>query len=292
MIGKKFKKIGIICHDAGSANIIINWIKYYKKKYIIRVDGPAKKIFERVLKKKKINHKLEKIIQNSDLIITGTSNISSLENRARMIALQKKKKVIAVLDHWVFFRERFIYQNKVLLPNEIWVTNKFAYALVKKKFKHVNVKLKKNILEKLIAKVKATKVRKIRNYLYFLEPINNSVEFVALKKFHLFLKKNNISNNISIIFKLHPREKINKYKKILNIFNKYNYKIISDIDLVQLFSWAQIILGLRSYALVLGIKTKKPLFSLLPIKNFKTTLPYKIKNLFNINKKELLYLQK
>jgi len=292
MFDKKFRKIGIVCHDAGSANIIINWIKVYKNKYLIRADGPAKKMFKRILTNKKIDHKLNDIVKNSDLIITGTSNISSLENRARMMAIKNKKKVVAVLDHWVFFKERFIYQKKILLPNEIWVTNKFAYRIAKKKFKKTKIKIKINFLEKLIGKIKFIKSNKIRNYLYFLEPINNKVEFLALRKFYFFLKKNNINKNIFIKFKLHPRENMNKYKKILNIFNNYNYVIEGDKDLIKLFSWAQIILGLRSYALVLGIKTKKPLYSLLPINNLKSTLPYKVKSLSTISKREILDLQK
>ena len=80
--------------------------------------------------------------------------------------------------------------------------------------------------------------------------------------------------------------------KFLNIFNEYNYKIIGDTDLKNLLNWSQIIFGLRSYALVLGLKLKRPVYSLLPIKNFRNILPYKIKILNKFIKKEILNIRK
>ena len=60
----------------------------------------------------------------------------------------------------------------------------------------------------------------------------------------------------------------------------------------SLFKWSQIIFGMRSYALVLGIKSKRPVYSLLPIKNTKSTIPYKIQTINKINQKLLLNKKK
>ena len=291
MFGRKIKKIGVVCNDAGSANIIVNWVKLYNYKYFIKAQGPAKKIFKRILPKVYLDTSLTNLIKKSEIIITGTSNISTLENRARVLSIKNKKKVVAVMDHWVLYKEGLLYKNKVILPDEIWVTNKNSLIKAKKIFKRATIRQKKNLLESSIQKIKKNKKKITRNYLYFLEPINNIIEFLALKKFLLFLLKNKINKKINIIFKLHPREKAAKYKKILKIFDEFNYEIIEDVDLKSLFSWSQVIFGMRSYALVLGLKSKRPVFSLLPILKFKTTLPYKIKTIDQISNKYLKILK-
>lgn len=291
MFEKKIKKVGIVCNDAGPANLIVQWMRYYKYEYILRAQGAAKKIFERTLPNLSTNNSLKNVIKNSEVVITGTSNISTIENRARILARQNKKRVIAVMAHWVMYKEGFIYKGKIILPDEVWVVNKKSLLIAKKLFKNILIRKKKNLLESLMQGIKKDKKQKIRNFLYFLEPINESVEFLALKKFFLFLKKNNLTKNINITFKLHPREKAAKYKKFLKMFDEFNYKIIDDVDLKTLFSWSQVIFGMRSYALILGLKSKRPVFSLLPIQKFKTTLPYKIKTIDEISHKYLTILK-
>jgi hypothetical protein len=291
MFGKNIKNVVIVCNDAGAANLIAPWVKFYKYNYFFKLKGAAKKVFKRYLPNIYTNTSLQKIIKNSDIVITGTSTISNVENQARLIAIKNKKKVVAVMDHWVLYKESLIYKNKLYLPNEIWVTNKFAYHKAKKEFKKTVIKRKINFFEKSIKKIKKNK-NKIKNYLYFLEPINNSIEFIALKNFFSFLNKLKIKKKINIKFKLHPRENIKKYKKFLKLFNQYNYKIIKDHDLRNLLEWSNIIFGLRSYALVLGLLAKRPVYSLLPIKNFRNTIPYKIKMLNKISKKQISIIKK
>jgi len=292
MFGKKIKKVGIVCNDAGSANIIVNWVKFYNYKYFIKVQGPAKKIFKRILPNLYLNTSLTNLVNKSEIIITGTSNISSLENRARVLSIKNKKKVVAVMDHWVLYKEGLVYKNKLILPDEVWVTNKNSFIKAKKIFKKTKIKQKKNLLEKSIQNIKKNKKKNFRNYLYFLEPINNLIEFLALKKFLFFLLKNQINKKINIIFKLHPRENISKYKSFLKIFSEFNYKIIDDVDLKSLISWSQIIFGMSSYALVLGFKSKRAVYSLLPIKKFKSTLPYKITEIDKITHKQISIIKK
>ena len=61
-----------------------------------------------------------------------------------LLAKNKNKKLIAYLDHWVNYRERFIYKKKIIQPNEIWVSDHFALNAAKKIFKKIPIKLKKN----------------------------------------------------------------------------------------------------------------------------------------------------
>ena len=101
MFGKINKTVGIVCNDAGSANIIIHWVINYNYNYLIKVSGPAKQIFREMLPNKKINYDLIKLIKKSDIIISGTSAKSNIDHKARLLSKKNGKKVIGLLDHWV-----------------------------------------------------------------------------------------------------------------------------------------------------------------------------------------------
>ena len=62
---------------------------------------------------------------------TGTS--SDYEKKAMLLARKYNKKVITYLDHWVEYRERFMIRNKIFRPDEIWVSDKYAFKIAKKK---------------------------------------------------------------------------------------------------------------------------------------------------------------
>ena len=106
MFGKN-KNIGIVCNDAGSANIIIYWVKKFRYNYIIKVTGPAKKIFFEIQPKLKYERKLKTLVEKSDIIISGTSAKSTIDHRARYLSKKYKKKVIGLLDHWTLYKEGF-----------------------------------------------------------------------------------------------------------------------------------------------------------------------------------------
>ena len=271
MFGKN-KNIGIVCNDAGSANIIIYWIKKYKYNYFIKATGPAKKIFLEIIPKLIFEKKLSTVIKKSDLIISGTSAKSNIDHKARYLSKENKKKVIGLLDHWTLYKEGFTYKNKILLPDEIWVTNKKAFNIAKNKFRK-KILLKKNLLEYYVSRLKQKKDYK--NFLYILEPLNKKIEFKLLLKFFNFIKKNNLQKKINLIFKIHPSENISKYKNFISKNYNSNYKIINSNNIIKIIDWSDVVFGLRSYALVLSLKANREVFTLLPANNFKFTLPYK-----------------
>ncbi len=285
MFGKP-KNIGIVCNDAGSANILIYWIKKYKYKYLIKVSGPAKKIFLDNIPKLKFEKKLTNLIKKSNLIITGTSSKSEIDHKARYLSKKYKKKVIGLLDHWTLYREGFTYRNKNLLPDEIWVTDNKAKKIADKQFKSIKIKKKQNLLQIYASKIPRKKIKKIINILYILEPINNKIEFDILKEFLIFLKKNDLYKKINIIFKAHPSEKLIKYKKFIKMNCNHDFKVVKDSKILEYLKWSHLVFGLRSFALVLAIKAKRKVFTFLPKRNIKFTLPYKNIILFDKNIKK------
>ena len=115
------KQIGIVCHDAGGAEIISHWVKQNKINPILHLEGPAIKIFKRVLSKLNLVS-LEELIENSNLLMLGTSWQSDLEKKSFIVARKKiNLKIIVVFDHWVdfdFFGHQLVIHLSEVPKNE------------------------------------------------------------------------------------------------------------------------------------------------------------------------------
>ena len=79
-----------------------------------------------------------------DMVLTSTSWQSKLELNAISYARSIGKKCISILDHWVNYRERFIREGELILPDEIWVCDNHAFALAKKTFPKIKIQKIKN----------------------------------------------------------------------------------------------------------------------------------------------------
>ena len=123
--------IGVVSHDAGGAEIISSWLKNHNKEFISCLKGPALDIFSRKFKNLE-NLEIEQAVTNSDFLLCGSSWKSTIENKALTIAKSKNIKSAVYLDHWVNYEERFIYKEKFVFPDEIWVADKYALKIAKK----------------------------------------------------------------------------------------------------------------------------------------------------------------
>ena len=274
--------IGIVVHEAGPANIIVEWVKKFKKKvFLINVTGPAKKIFNTNKINFKLNQSFKTIIGRSDFIISGSSAKSVGDHKIRILAIKNNVKIASLLDHWVNFKEGFLYRNRMILPDQIWVTDNIAYKMAKKIFKKKKVLIKKNLYEEnLLKKIKISKKTKKRNILYLLEPFKSNTQQKAIKFFFLNINK---CKNINIIFRPHPSENKNKYKKLINKYNKFDSYIDNSSKLEDLISWSNVVVGCQTYAMVLALKARRKVFTMLPIDNYKCSLPFKKIKTLKIN---------
>ena len=75
------KKIAIVSHDAGGAEILSSWLKNQEFEYSTVIKGPAIPIYQKKCIKN-TGHNLIKAIVESDLLITSTSWQSELEKEA------------------------------------------------------------------------------------------------------------------------------------------------------------------------------------------------------------------
>ncbi len=275
--------------DAGSANHIVSWIKHTKVQPIyICAEGPAKLIVDKNLPNLSLVFDLEKALNMSATLISGSGWQSNFEYEAISLANKKKIYSIAVLDHWINYKSRFIRNNKLVLPKEIWVTDTHAKIEAEREFRDIKCNLQPNLyladfLDRIKNLPKKINLKNHLNILYILEPIINlkgSCEYSEFEALDYFIE--NISKilndkiiQLRITLRLHPSENIEKYD--IWIKKNFSYSILLDKNssLEQLISSADIVVGRNSYALSLAIHVGKKVISAIPPPFDQCILPYK-----------------
>lgn len=261
------KKIGIVCNDAGGSEIISAWLFQKKKNFIYSLSGPAKKIFGKKFKKKK-NFKISKLVENSDIIITGTSLHCENEIEAIKYSRIKKKICISFIDHWINYKLRFTRKGKEYLPDILIAHDLKSFFELKKIFKNrVKILIIKNAYFELIKK-NYKKIRKTQpegKYVFFSSNNNKSntklTDEKCLIKTINFIKKNFKEKKlINILVRHHPSEKKTKYKN----FKYKNTKLIFDQnkDLLKTIFQNRNFFGYESMALVVAKICKKNTFGI------------------------------
>lgn len=284
-------KTAIVCHDAGGAELVSNYVKNNKGKYFYVLSGPAIKIFKKNISNKIKVLDLAEAEKKTKKLLCGSSFVSKLERKAIIKFKKKKKETTVFFDHWTHYKKRLIYKKSIILPEKIWVSDKYAFSLCKSNFPKTKIVLKKNFyIENIKNEIKYKKyknvitTKKYNNILYVSEPISefknkiknfnykNSLEYKTFKFF-----TNNIEilkmNKLKIIFRIHPLEKISKYKWLfglgLNIEFSKKKSLISDV--LQ----SKIVVGRQTMALVVALAAKKKVISCIPPNEQRCCLPYK-----------------
>ena len=151
----------------------------------------------------------------------------------------------------------------------------------KKIFKHKIIKIKKNIYEEeILKKINKNKISDKKKILYLLEPFNDKTQEKAINLFFLKIKN---EKKLEIIFKPHPSENTKKYRKIINKYREFKPKIDNKSELENLISWSNVVVGCQTYAMVLALKAKRKVYTMLPINNYNCNLPFK--KILNFKKK-------
>lgn len=263
----------LVAHDAGAANQMISWIPDDFKSLNLKFYflGPAKKIFHERFPNHKIESNFNKSLKECSSLICGTGWETDTEISAIMESLKFGIPVTAVLDHWGNYSSRFIKDNKIYIPNEIWVTDNYAYVQAKKEFSNTKISLKNDDYAKNFSqKVLNSSIPTIDQVLYICEPMRNKWgkriegEFQAIDFFLKNLSLIGLNDSISIKFRLHPSEKEAKYSEFLKKYNMMNIEVDSTNSLEYLFSQSKWIVGCTSYALYLALVSNKIVYSALP----------------------------
>lgn len=270
--------LAIVSHDAGGAEILSSWIRQNPHSYYLAVEGPAIAIFERKLGKLN-THSLSDAIELCDWVLCGTSWQSNLEKQAIVQAKTAGKKVIAFLDHWVNYSERFQLDDVTVLPDEIWVGDTKAKMLAKKKFPDIKIVLKPNPYFKDL-RIELCEVQKIssdtkkHSILYVCEPIREHAMLAHADERYwgyteedalLFFLKNIDALGVvkEIKIRPHPSESKNKYDWTRRL-NPLVMETFGNQSLLRQIADADIVVGCESMAMVIALLAKKRVVSSIP----------------------------
>ena len=121
-------KYAVVAHDAGGAELLSSYVRQHSLYSHFVLEGPAIAIFERKLGPLQLVD-LQWAIANSDELICSTSWQSDLEVNAISQAKSAHKKSVAILDHWLNYKERFERNGITTRPNQILVCDETANKL-------------------------------------------------------------------------------------------------------------------------------------------------------------------
>ena len=120
--------LAIVCHDAGATNYILAWLHFYSKanqgksiNWRLVLQGPALRIWrDNPIVGVTLVPDVKIALNGARALLSGTGWATDLEMGARETASILGVPSIAVLDHWVNYKERFIRGQVLSLPQQIW----------------------------------------------------------------------------------------------------------------------------------------------------------------------------
>jgi len=279
------KPIGVVCKEAGGANLIASFVLNNPGNYIFYLDQPAQDLFTNYLGKIE-NVTLETISVNCHQVIAGLG-INEFEFNAIDFLRSKSVRVCCYLDHWINFPERFQRLGRKIIPSEIWVSDRHAYSIVQNIFPQIQIQIKENYYllnmrdrfeSDRIGKQCETKSRKTK-LLYLTEPIAREGEdphgrfkfdeFDALRNFFHRLQTFN-DQNIEVRLRMHPSEIESKYASIQP---KIEFSTSVNTELIQDLIWADVVIGVDTYAMYVSDFLGIPTYTSAPDPDFQATIP-------------------
>lgn len=291
MIIKSNNTTAIVSHDAGGAEILSSYVRQKSLNCVYTLKGPAHKIFERKIGKIR-SETIDHSIINSNLLICSTSWQSDIEFNAIRLARKLGRRSVAILDHWINYRERFNRSGTTILPDEIWVCDTIALAIAKEVFPTIMIKLIENpyledIQKELLSYKKNYRkpCREGINVLYVCEPIGiHALLRYGNARFWGYVEEDALRyflSNISILGKKvnsitirpHPSEPINKYNWVLDEF-KLPIQFGGIHSLCKEIAVHDVIVGCESMAMVVALLDNKRVISSIPSGGRSCALPH------------------
>jgi hypothetical protein len=284
--------ISIIAHDAGGAELLSSYVIHHKDAvFIYALSGPAIKIFRRKLGVIK-NFSINEAVSKSGTIFCGTGWQSKFELKGIIAARNMNKKSIAFLDHWVNYQERFAWNDKVILPNEIWVSDNYAQKQASSLFPEIRIRLIQNYyfedIKKEYKKVEFNKRGQSKEVavLFVSDNIDGVIErdffetkyllFTDQEIFRYLIRHmDSLSSKVKkVTIRPHPSElkTATKYEQVMSEC-KVLCKIEGKVSLLEEIANNDIIVGGDSMAMVVAMICGKEVYSCMP-PGGKYTLPF------------------
>ena len=283
--------VSVVCHDAGAANLIFAWLRHWSDsgkldlvEFNLLLKGPAENIWLKnpiELARANLKTNLDDVFVNSGCLLSGTGWASNLEHDARRLATKFQIPSIAVIDHWVNYEQRFEREGSKVFPNEIWVSDPYAYAIAKSLFDGISVvELPNTYLNNLVKAIPPAS-KECKNLLYVIEPIRNNWgkeelgEFQALDYFVKNLSKIVGNEFVNITLRPHPSDPPDKYSAWIESHSNLGIQLDSHSNLSDAIANARWVVGAQTYAMVIACESGRQTYSSLPPWANRCSLPLK-----------------
>jgi hypothetical protein len=263
--------LGVVCHDAGGTNQILAMLRKSGFREVCGYfEGPARELWRKVGAPCELVEDLPQLFSRVHTLITSTGWGSRLEHDARYEAQRRGIRSIAVLDHWVNYHERFVREGILVLPNEIWVVDKYALEIARQTFPGLPIVLKPDrYAEQEVERITPLCRVTCNELCYLLEPARSNWgrdeagEFQALRYFLDRLPHLQLSVDTKICLKPHPSDASAKYDAFLGEWHGYRV-VLDGGDLAGSLSRARWVAGCQTYALTLALRTGRTVYCSLP----------------------------
>lgn len=279
--------LAVVCHDAGATNLIIGWLKSTPGIEVrVHVQGPALALWQAAFPGSAI-YSLDEALHGAVQLLSGSGWASVLEHDARILAQVRNVPTIAAVDHWVNYQQRFVRNGIEALPDEIWVSDQYAFAEANRCFPGKTVHLLPNTyLNEQVAAIKVldskANPRADERILYALEPIREAWfgadmrpgEFQALDYFLSRLDTLGLSKSTQIRLRPHPSDPPGKYESWLESKTGYDVMMAPVEPLAEAIAWADWVAGCESFVLIIALAARRKVVSTLPPWAYSCRLPH------------------
>lgn len=281
-------QLAVVCHDAGASNTIFAWLRQAAAEnpaiacnWRLMAKGPAAKLWnERGAPLARLCSTFDEAFDGASVLVSGTGWASDLEHEARRFAQARGIKSLAVIDHWVNYRERFVRNEQLVLPDEILVTDEFAMAEAQRCFPELSISLQPNLYLQECVQTIATHVEQDGDFLYVLEPIRDDWgrgqpgEFQALDFFVENLSRIVPAQNCTIRLRPHPSDLPGKYDKWIAAHPDIRATIDQSTSLAEAIGPAHWVVGAETFAMVIALSAGRSVISTLPPWAHRCRLPH------------------
>jgi hypothetical protein len=261
--------LAVACHDAGSANLILAWLQAHPPLHVQAfVSGPAANLWRLAGLPWESAATLEAALDGAAALLSGTGWASDLEFDARTLAANRGLRSIAVLDHWVNYRQRFERQGRTVLPGEIWVVDAEAQRLAQACFPGISIVLQPNTyLQQVVRQIGPAPAT--GDLLYVLEPTRSDWgrqrqgEFQALDYFVQHAAVLGLAADTPVRLRLHPSEPAGKYDAWLAA-QRRPVRLDTSPSLTQAMAPARWVAGCETAALAVALAAGRVAVCTLP----------------------------
>ncbi|MCS6796610.1 MAG: hypothetical protein NZ516_11705 [Raineya sp.] len=223
---------------------------------------------------------------NPDFVFTGTSYTSKIELKFIEQAVKQNILSIAFIDHWTNFYSRFVWNEKVIFPDKIWVIDEKAKNLaIQDNLAPEKLQVAGNpyyeflkIWEPTISRdefLNFVALPEDASYiLYVPEPLSQVGgvekfgfdEYEVLEELISYFKKKYVYSHKFLLVKPHPNHQVEGFKKLLQS-QPSNIKLLkSQTPINLLMHYADLVIGHFSNALMEGKLLGVKVVRLLPEK--------------------------